>query len=127
MRWLTVREAIAIHRETLRLTGDVARVRDIGLLESALQRPVHAMHYGETSFARLAALLMHGIVRNHPFVDGNKRGAFVCTAVFCEINGYELSADEAEVVAMLNDVAASKVGLDGLSLWIEDATRKQTL
>jgi len=99
---LTVEFAIAVHDEQLREHGGAAGTRDQPLLESALARPLALIDYGQPSAFDIAACYAHGIAKNHPFVDGNKRTAFVFAETFLELNGYELLAnDEQCYIAML--------------------------
>lgn len=92
--WIDQRLALAIHDRQLAEHGGSAGVRDGNLLESALARPQQLHHYGDPQpdLADLAASLTYGLARNHPFVDGNKRTAFVCCHVFLVLNGVELAA-----------------------------------
>lgn len=102
--WITRALALAIHEEQLNEHGGANGVRDERLLESALARPQQLAAYDDPppDFAALAAALAHGIARNHPFVDGNKRSAHVCYRVFLALNGYELRASaEAKYTRML--------------------------
>ena len=88
--WLTADLAIAIHEEQLRIFGGPPGLRDRGMLESALGRPINKWSYGESDLAALAASYAFGIARNHPFVDGNKRLAFAAADVFLRIDGWRL-------------------------------------
>src|SRR5208282_4124153 len=100
--WLTRDEVIALHDEALAEFGGRAGIRDAGLLESALARPRNLAAYGDDpSVFDLAAAYSVGIARNHPFVDGNKRMAFLAAAVFLDLNGYELTPTETEIVHVM--------------------------
>ena len=91
-RWLTIRAVKVIHDRVLEEFGGLSGVRDEGLLESALGRPQNLFHYGEkVSLFQLAASHCYGIVRNHPFIDGNKRTGFVVARVFLRLNGVRFS------------------------------------
>jgi len=93
--WIEGRDALALHGRLLALDGGAAGVRDAGLLESALARPRQLHAYGEKpDIAEMAAAYVAGIVRNHPFFDGNKRTGFVVGALFLELNGYRFTAAE---------------------------------
>ena len=107
--------------------GGTAEMRDRGLLESALARPQNLFGYEKPkpSLTRLAASYAFGLAKSHPFVDGNKRVALTATAVFLEINGWSLQADEAEAVNVFLDLAAGKLGEDDMAVWLEQNTRKQ--
>ena len=118
--WLTAELVIAIHDEQLREFGGPPGLRDLGMLGSALGRPQNKWSYGETDFAALAAAYAFGIVRNHPFVDGNKRASFLSLITFLGLNGIEFLADEAEATVIIQDLAAGKVDEAGLTRWIKD-------
>jgi death-on-curing protein len=97
-------------------------VRDRGLLESAMARPRNAWGYGVTDLCTLAAALGHGIARNHPFVDGNKRTAFVVVETFLILNGAELGASDAESVVAMLDLAAGEMTEDEFADWLRAHT-----
>lgn len=107
----------AVHGEQLAQHGGAAGVRDGGLLASALGRQQNLAAYGEPDCAALAATLAWGIARNHPFVDGNKRSAFVAGALFMELNGFRLVASEADVVLTFLALAAGDVSEAALADW----------
>ena len=85
--WLSLKIVLAIHDEQLAEHGGATGLRDAGLLESALARPLNHASYADPEVAELAALYALGIVRNHPFVDGNKRTGYVARETFLELNG----------------------------------------
>lgn len=118
--WLTVELVVALHDEQLKEFGGPPGLRDRGMLESALDRPRNKWAYGETDLAVLAAAYAYGIVRNHPFVDGNKRAALLSAYTFLGLNDIDLRASEAEAVIIVRDLAAGEVDEDGLSRWIRD-------
>lgn len=118
--WLFPELVIAFHDEQLREFGGPAGIRDMGMLESALDRPRNKWSYGERDLAALAAAYAFGIAKNHPFVDGNKRAAFLAIVTFLGLNGIEFVADNAEVVVIVQGLAASEIDEDGLSRWIRD-------
>lgn len=92
-------------------------LRDFGLLESAVMRP-QASAFGEDAFPSLvekAAALLHGLARNHPFIDGNKRTAWVATNVFLMVNGFAVSADQGDIVALVVDVAEGQLDVPAIS------------
>lgn len=119
MSWFWIGEPLvrALHSEQLAAHGGGAGVRDAGLLDSALQRPRNLAAYGEPDTAALAASLAYGIARNHPFVDGNKRTAFVAGAVFLELNGFRVTMSEADVVITILALAAGEMAEDALADW----------
>lgn len=109
----------AIHREQLAEHGGAEGVRDQGLLESALARPENIAAYGDPSAFELAAAYSFGIIRNHPFVDGNKRTGFIAGAIFLELNGFAFSASEFDVVESTLKIAAGGMGEGEFVLWLE--------
>lgn len=119
IRWITREIASAAHARSLRDHGGAAGVRDEGLFESALARPQNLAAYGEPSVFELAAALAYGLAKNHPFVDGNKRTAFLCAYVFLGLNGQALDADEAEAAAIMLDLAAGEVSEEDVALWLK--------
>ena len=118
--WLDVDEVIDMHAEQLAIFGGPEGVRDRGLLESAVLRPVNQWHYGQTDMAVLAAAYAFGLARNHAFVDGNKRIAFHAMMVFLRGNGIEFVPDPAHATAMILALAAGEVNEEGLMRWIRD-------
>ena len=112
--WIDEQDALVLHDRLLALHGGLAGLRDDGLLKSALARPRHDFAYaGSTSIVQLAAVYTAGIVRNHPFVDGNKRTGFVVGILFLEMNGLRFAATEAEsaqAVLALASGAMDEVG-----------------
>jgi len=117
--WLTRDIALAAHIRSLRDHGGADGVRDEGMLDSALARPQNLAAYGKPSIFELAASYGFGLVKNHPFIDGNKRTAFLSTYVFLGLNGHELDADEAEAAAIMLDLAAGGVSEAEFALWLE--------
>lgn len=118
--WLDRTIVEAIHDEQLRLFGGASGLRDAGMLESALGRPQNKFAYGGGDLPGLAAAYAFGLARNHPFVDGNKRVAFLAAYVFLGINGIDLQAPNAEVVVITLALAAGEVDEDGYAAWIRD-------
>ena len=118
--WLDARAVIDMHSEQLALFGGPAGIRDVGLLESAINRPVNQWHYGEADLARLAAAYAFGLARNHAFVDGNKRIAFQTMMVFLRMNGVAFRPKPPEATAIILALAAGEVDEDGLTRWIKD-------
>lgn len=98
-------------------------MRDRGLLESALARPINKFSYGETGIATLAAAYGFGIARNHPFIDGNKRTALASMIVFLGLNGLDLDAPPETTTAMILSLAAGEITEDVLAAWIGDHVR----
>jgi death on curing protein len=118
--WLDTDIVLDIHAEQLAVFGGGDGIRDIGLLESALARPLNKFAYGETDLAALAAAYAFGIARNHPFVDGNKRAAFGSMIVFLGLNEIDLEVPPEDATAIILEVAAGEVDEDGLARWLRD-------
>ena len=118
--WLTLELVVAIHDEQLRLFGGPSGLRDQGALESALGRPKNKWAYENADLAGLAAAYAFGIARNHAFVDGNKRAAFLGLITFLGLNGIDFVADPAEAFVIIRDLAAGAIEEDGLTRWIRD-------
>ncbi len=116
--WLTKEECLALHDLMLADYGGAAGVRDMGLLESALARPPQLLHYGEPTLAELAAAYAAGIVKNHPFVDGNKRTGFMMGAGFLERNGLTFRAAEADAVIRTLALAAGGIDEAAYAEWL---------
>lgn len=119
-RFVSKHEALALHRSSLAAHGGALGLRDEGLLESALARPNNLAAYGSPSPHELAASYAYGIARNHPFVDGNKRCAFLVSAVFLELNGFELVASEAEAATVFLALAAGELEEAELAKWLAE-------
>ncbi|TCZ60857.1 type II toxin-antitoxin system death-on-curing family toxin [Roseicella aquatilis] len=121
--WLSRQVLLLLHAEALAEHGGLDGVRDPGLLDSALARPENLLAYGgEADLCRLAASYAAGIVRNHPFADGNKRAAFIAAVVVLEINGISVNVPEGEAVAATLDLAAGDLPEEGFAAWLRDTT-----
>ena len=116
--WLDIAVIYAVHDEQLAEHGGSAGVRDAGLLESALAKPQNLAAYGEPNVVDLAASYGFGIARNHPFIDGNKRTAFVAVELFLDLNGYELTATDADCVLTMLALAAGEIDEAAFTNWI---------
>ena len=116
-RFLGAEVARAIHDRQLAEHGGLAGVKDDGLLQSAIARPINKHGYGEDDLCALAAAYAFGIARNHPFADGNKRTAWVMARVFLIVNGVEIAFDKADATRTMLDVAAGEVSEDDLAAW----------
>lgn len=122
MIWLTKDMVEAFHRESLVRFGGSDGLRYEGLMLSALARPENIRVYEpDADIFRLAAAYCTGIVKNHPFIDGNKRTGVLCAVVFLGINGVELTFDEATIVAMIYGLAASEVTELQLENWLRNS------
>ncbi len=123
-RWISKAAILLLHGESLSAFGGAPGLRDEGLLESALARPLNLFAYENISdLTRLAAAYAAGIVRNHPFVDGNKRAAFAATGIFLKRNGLDLFAKQAVATAAVLDLAAGDLPEAGFAAWLQDNTR----
>jgi death-on-curing protein len=118
--WLSTDLVLAIHERQLRRFGGAVGMRDIGALESALGRPRNKWAYERPTTADLAAAYGFGIVRNHPFVDGNKRTGLLAIVTFLGLNDVRFAADEAEAVVVIRGLAAGEIAEAGLARWIAD-------
>lgn len=118
--WLNRAVIIAIHEVQLAEHGGGAGVRDAGLLDSALGKPLQLNHYGEPApdTAALAASYGYGISRNHPFMDGNKRTGYVAAELFLRLNGWRLNADDASCVLTMLAVAAGDITEEAFAAWL---------
>lgn len=120
IEWLTVAMIVAIHDEQLLVHGGPSGIRDMGALESALDRPRNKWPYEQAELPELAAAYAYAIAKNHPFVDGNKRTALLALYTFLGINGIDFVVPEADATAMILSLAAGEVGEEGLTRWIRD-------
>lgn len=125
-RWLDLALIHAVHEEQLAEHGGGTGVRDAHLLESAMARPEQLAHYGQPDAADLAASYGFGISRNHPFVDGNRRSAFVAVELFLALNGFALTAGDADCVVNMLDLAAGKLPEAAFTEWIRQHIQKQS-
>ncbi|MGK7860905.1 type II toxin-antitoxin system death-on-curing family toxin [Falsiroseomonas sp. E2-1-a4] len=122
-RWLDKPALLYLHREGLRQFGGAEGLRDEGLLDSALARPVNRFAYdGEYDLCVLAAAYAHGIVRNHPFMDGNKRAALAAAGVFLMANGLDLVAPPPMVTVAVLDLAADDMSEGDFAIWLRAHT-----
>lgn len=121
--WLLRAVIEAIHDEQIAEHGGGAGLRDAGSLESALDRPRNLLAYGSPDVAALAAALGHGIARNHPFIDGNKRTALVAVELFLDLNGQSLAADDGECVLAMLRLAEGSMDEGDFDAWIRDRLR----
>lgn len=121
IRWLSRRMVEAFHAESLSRFGGAAGIRDEGLLESAMARPVNAAAYNpDSTIFDLAALYCIGIIKNHPFIDGNKRTGLLAGRVFLALNGYRFAPNEAQTVLTILAAAAGETDELTLAKWFAD-------
>ena len=124
MRWLKIDRVVAIHKRQIAEHGGQDGVRDIGLLESALARPQNMQAYEpEADLARLAAAYAFGIVKNHPFLDGNKRTGYVVMETFLIRNGARLEAAVADKYVTFLSLAEGSISEEELAAWLRERVR----
>ena len=117
--WIDERDALALHDRLLALDGGAPGVRDMGLLQSALARPQQLYAYGdEPDIIDMAAAYAAGIVRNHPFFDGNKRTGFVSGVLFLELHGFDFKASEEDTTQAIWDLAAGTLDEAAFAAWL---------
>lgn len=122
-KWLGADAVLIMHEEQLAEHGGASGIRDFGLLESALARPRNAWSYGQGDLVALGALYAAGIMRNHPFVDGNKRTGFLAAYSFLYVNGLEIVASEAEVIVQCLALAADEIDFAEFAAWLRENVR----
>jgi death-on-curing protein len=124
--WLDRRRVVAIHGEQINDHGGASGTRDEGLLESALARPMNHFAYTGASVPELAAVYALAIARNHPFIDGNKRTAYVALELFLDLNGYDFVASDARSVVSMLAMAAGEMSDEEFIAWVgADARRRE--
>ncbi|QLA17439.1 type II toxin-antitoxin system death-on-curing family toxin [Desulfolutivibrio sulfoxidireducens] len=124
-RWLSAMAVAAAHDEQIAEHGGGTGMRDDGLLDSALARPRHLLGYGDPDAFDLAAAYAFGLVRNHPFVDGNKRTGFLAAYVFLDLNGWELAAPEADTAAAVLALAGGGMDEAAFAAWLREHAREK--
>lgn len=123
--WIDERDALALHGRLLALDGGAVGVRNMGLLQSALARLRQLYAYGDKpDFPSLAAAYTAGIVRNHPFIDGNKRTGFLLGVLFLELNGYRFTATEESAAQAILSLAAGTLDEPALAAWLRAKVKR---
>lgn len=117
-RWLSRAVLIAVHEEQLAEHGGAAGLRDEGLFDSALARPQQLANYGEPDVANLAAACAFGLLRNHPFIDGNKRTGYVAAELFLVLNGYAMTATDESAMLTTLSLAAGDIDEATFADWL---------
>jgi death-on-curing protein len=117
--WITKDILLAMHAELLNRFGGLSGIRDEGLLDSALNRPKHLVSYGSPTFFQMAASYSHGIVKNHSFLDGNKRTGLMSAYIFLGVNGWSLESPEEEAVLETLALAAGETSEEDYATWLE--------
>jgi len=125
-RWISREVCLAVHDMLLSQYGGCTGLRDGGLLESALARPLQMQAYGSPSLPELAAAYAAGIIRNHPFLDGNKRTGFMMGSGFLELNGLEFFASEADAVIKTLALAAGELREAAYAEWLSRNSRAKS-
>ncbi|TCA37212.1 type II toxin-antitoxin system death-on-curing family toxin [Rhizobium leguminosarum bv. viciae] len=120
LKWLSRQAIENMHDEQIAEHGGLPGLRDANALETSLARPLNKAAYGETDIFILAAANLYAIVRNHPFVDGNKRTGYLAAFTFLYINRYVINADNAQVIAFVLEVAASEIDEEGATRFLRD-------
>jgi death-on-curing protein len=123
--WMLRETVLALHEQLLAEFGGAEGLRDTGLLDPALARPENKFAYKTPSVFALAAAYAFGLVRNHPFVDGNKRIGFAVAIVFLEMNGYRFTATEADATVKTLALAAGATTEGAYAAWIKSHARRQ--
>jgi death-on-curing protein len=125
-RWIPKEALLRLHEISLAQFGGAPGLRDLGLFESALARPENLAAYGQPDFAQLAASLGVGLAKNHPFIDGNKRSAFLAVGVFLRLNGYQLTASQPDATITMFAIAAGDLNEADFAIWIRRNTQLLT-
>ncbi|OGA36068.1 MAG: death-on-curing protein [Betaproteobacteria bacterium RIFCSPLOWO2_12_FULL_64_23] len=123
-RWVDKTALMLLHDESLAEHGGAAGMRDEGLFESALARPEHLAAYERPDIASLAAAYGAGLAKNHPFVDGDKRAAFLAVGMFLALNGHRLCASQIEATKAMLAVAAGEMNEPDFAVWIRENSKK---
>lgn len=118
--WIDPAVVLAIHDQQIAEHGGAYGVRDIRLLESALARPMQLEAYGDPDVFDLAATYAHGIARNHPFLDGNKRTAYVVCMLFLRLHGFQLKASGPDRVILFERLGKGEIQQEGLAAWLRE-------
>jgi len=119
IKWINKQALILLHSEAIRLYGGLDGIRDEGLLDSALARPLNIHIYeNETNIVRLSAIYAIGIAKNHAFIDGNKRVAFLAIGLFLRLNGFRLIANQTDATQVILKVAIGEITESELTDWI---------
>ena len=117
-KWVDKRALLLLHGESLAEHGGADGIRDEGLLDSALSRPINLEAYGQPDFAELAASYGFGLAKNHAFMDGNKRACFLAVGLFLYLNGYRLKATQADATLAVFALASSDLSEAEFAAWI---------
>lgn len=124
-RWISKQALLLLHNESLAEHGGGIGMRDEGLLDSALARPLNLVAYGEPDVAALAASYGLGLAKDHAFVDGDKRAAFLAVGLFLYLNGYRLNATQADATLTVMGLAAGDISEEDFAAWLRQHARKR--
>lgn len=124
-RWLDKDLLVTLHDESLAMHGGAAGIRDAALLDSALNRAPNLAHYGTPDYAELAAAYGFGLAKNHAFVDGNKRAAFLSVGLFLALNGLKLTATQVDATLAILALAGGEIDESAFAAWLRDNTVKK--
>ena len=122
--WVLRETVLTLHEQSLAQFGGLAGIRDEGLLDSALDRPQNLFAYGKPTLFALAASYAFGLAKNHPFIDGNKRTAFVTAVLFLELNGWRFSAEEADAAVRTLALAAGEMTEAEYEAWLKANSKR---
>jgi death on curing protein len=122
--WVLRETVLTLHEQSLAEFGGAAGIRDEGLLDSALGKPENLFAYAKPTVFDLAASYGFGIVKNHPFIDGNKRAGFIVAVLFLELNGYRFQATEAEAAVRTLALAAGELSEKEFAAWLKENSRR---
>jgi death on curing protein len=122
--WVLMETVLAIQEQLLSGFGGLGGIRDQGLLDSALNRPKQMFHYGKTDLFELSAAYASSLIRNHPFLDGNKRIGFMTAVVFLEVNGHKFQANEADATIRTLGLASRDVSEKEYGAWLKANSTK---
>lgn len=122
VKWLSRRAIEIMHKEQLREHGGLVGLKDENALEAAVARPLNKAAYGTPDVFELAAAYLYGIVRNHPFSDGNKRTGFLAAFSFLILNGFIIEASQADIIAFVLAVAAGEIDEEGAARFLRDVS-----
>jgi len=122
--WVFREVVLMLHEQSLAQFGGLAGVRDEGLLDSALGKPLNLFAYGKPSLFDLAASYAYGLVKNHPFIDGNKRTGFIVGVTFLELNGLRFGASEVDATVRTLALAAGEMSEPAYSAWLKANSKR---
>ena len=123
--WVLLEVVYIVHEESLAQFGGSSGIRDQGLLESALARPRNLFAYGKPTIFDLTASYAFGLVKNHPFLDGNKRTAFIVAAIFLEMNGWRFGASEDDAAVQILALAVGELTEAAFASWLKANSQRK--